>query len=342
MSLIRAAIIGAGGAGRHHAKILLETGKYTLAAFCDTQEQARAGVEKDFPGVPFHNSLDGLFSKEKLDVVTIATPHNLHREHAIAAVRAGVNAIVEKPMATHYADTQAMIAAAKESKKFLTVYHNRRLDPWFLSAMSVINDGLLGNVVELFSGIGYGTGWSLKASSDLPWRAYKEASGGLMFDWGAHLVDYLLNFAKSEVDTVTGHLYKIPGKDSKLNEDHGSVTIRFKSGAIANMMVSGILYGSTPRYRLFGDKGTYIDDWNWDEKTGKGKLSTRLSSGETVNMDIGYRNIHPGREYYERIAKTIKDGEPLLVSAESAALIINVICAAEKSASKGGVPVKLE
>lgn len=348
MKVIQAAIIGAGGAGKYHAKTLLETNppggpaKFKLAAFCDTQESARAGVEKDFPGVPFYSSLDSLFKNEKLDFVTIATPHNLHKEHAMAAAKAGVNAIVEKPMATSYADTQEMIASAKKAKTFLTVFHNRRLDPWFLSAMSLINDGMLGNVVELFSGIGYGTGWDLKPAKDLPWRAYKVESGGLMFDWGAHLVDYVLNFAKSEVDTVAGFLHTRPGKDKKLNEDHGTITIRFKSGVIATVMVSGVLYGPTPRYRLFGDKGTYLDDWIWDEKTGKGKLHTRLSSGESMVSEVGYRNIKPGHEYYERIARHFNAGEPIFISPESAALVINVICSAERSAKKGGVPVKLE
>ena len=123
MSLIQVAIIGAGGAGKYHAKTLLETGKYKLVAFCDTQEQARAGVEKDFPGIPFHNSLDGLFKKEKLDLVTIATPHNLHKEHAITAAKAGVNAIVEKPMATTVADALRIQSVALRSGTPVVVGH---------------------------------------------------------------------------------------------------------------------------------------------------------------------------------------------------------------------------
>jgi predicted dehydrogenase len=333
MSKLRGAVIGIGGIGKHHAKFQVDTGRVELVGLCDANPKAKAIADKEFPGVRFFGDIGELLAEARPDLVSIATPHNLHAPHAIQCLKGGASVVVEKPMATTYADAQAMIAAAKKYRRSLTVYHNRRFDPWYLAAKSAIDDGLLGEVFEITTGIG-------GAWSNDTWRAFKQPSGGVMFDWGAHLVDYSLGFAASEVKTVSGALYRRPGSDPKRNEDHGSLAIRFKSGAIAHVTVSNLMYANCPRYRILGTKATLNDDWTWTDD-GKATIVSRLSGGEHVETKLNYRKKQ-AQDWYDNVAAHLLDRKvPLHISAESAAKVINILCTAERSAKQGGVPLPL-
>src|SRR3954471_1492374 len=154
MSKLRGAVIGIGGIGKHHAKFQVDTGRVELVGLCDANPKAKEIADKDFPGVPFYTDIAELLKRARPDLVSIATPHNLHAPHAIQCLKGGASVIVEKPMETTYKDAQAMIATAKKAKRSPTVYHNRRFDPWYLAAKSAIDDGLLGEVFEINTGIG--------------------------------------------------------------------------------------------------------------------------------------------------------------------------------------------
>lgn len=326
------AVIGIGGIGIWHGQMMRDTGRITVTALCDANEKMKERAAEHFPDAKFYTSPAAMFAKEKINVVALATPHDLHAPIAIEALKAGANVIVEKPMATQYADAIAMIEAAKAQKRFITVFHNRRLDGWYLAAKSVIDDGLLGNLIEINSAINFRPGPET-------WRGYKQKSGGIMFDWGAHLVDYVLHFANSEVQAVSGFFYRAPELDPALNEDHGNIRIFFASGAIANVIVSGSSRISPARYHIIGDRGTLVDEWNWGDND-KLKVYTRLSGGEQTVAEVTYRKTVP-QLYYDNIADQLCDGKPLMVSPESAAKVIDIFCTAEKSHAQGGIPLPL-
>lgn len=328
----RCAVIGIGGIGVWHGQMMKDTGRMDLVAVCDANEAMRAKAKEKFPDAKFYTSYPDMFKREKLDLVAVVTPHNLHAPIAIAASKAGVNVIVEKPMATRYEDCVAMIKAAKQNKRFVTVFHNRRLDGWYLTAKSVIAAGCLGDLVELHSAINYRPGIAT-------WRGFKEASGGILFDWGAHLVDYVLHLADSEVKAVSGFNYYGKSSDRKHCEDLASLRIFFKSGAVGNVSHSAVDRSSPLRYRLVGMKGTLTDEWDWKED-GKVKVLTTLGGGEPTTMEVQYQKTIP-QKFYDNIADNLTKGTRLLVSGESAAKVINVLCTAERSHKKGGIPLPL-
>ena len=332
MKKLQCAVIGIGGIGKWHGQMMQDTGQMKVCAVCDINEQMREVAKQEFPAATFYTSADEMLSKEKLDLVGVITPHNLHAPLAIAALNAGANVIVEKPFATKYEDCLAVLEAARKNDRFATVFHNRRLDGWFLAAQTVIDDGLLGNVFELNIAINFRPGPDT-------WRGWKEKSGGILFDWGAHLVDYALHLAGSEVAAVSGFLWRSPKIDPALNEDQGSVRIHFVSGAVANVVVSGTDHVPPHRYHLLGDKGTLVDEWQWQD-TDKLKVYTRLSGGEQAVMEVPYRKTVP-QLYYDNIADHFRKGTPLAVTGQSAARVIDVLCTAERSSLQGGVPLPL-
>ncbi len=299
MSRIRGAVIGIGGIGKEHARMQLASGRIDLVALCDANPAARGIAEKEFLGVGFYCDIAQMLAQATPDLVSIATPHVLHAPQAISCLAAGAMVVVEKPMATTFEDAQAMIKASRTYGRPLTVYHNRRLDPWQLAAKAAVDDGLLGTLFEINIGIG-------GANRDTTWRADKIASGGVLFDWGAHLVDYALILASSEVVAVSGWLYRRAGSLPTSNEDHGSISIRFASGARANITVSNLVYDGLNRYHLLGEKASLSDTRHWSDdgklrlrlaalQRGPGRQRDRLPPGEQGQLVQPHRGPPAGR-----------------------------------------------
>lgn len=329
----RAAVIGIGGIGKWHGQMMRDTGRIDVVAVCDANEAMKAVAEEQFAGADFYTDYTAMLKKEKLDLVAVVTPHHLHAPIAIAALDAGANVICEKPMATSYEACVAMTEAGKRNNRFVTVFHNRRLDGWYLAAKRVIDDGLLGNLFEINIAINFRPGPNT-------WRGWKESNGGLMFDWGAHLVDYALHFAGVPVRGVSGFFYRDPSMDPALNEDHGSIRIFFENGAIANVVNYGTNRADVRRYHLIGDRGTLVDDWNWGENDTM-TVYSKLSGNEPVTMTVPYCKTVP-QKYYDNIAAALYGEAPVMVSAESAARIIDIFCTAERSHAQGGAVLPLE
>lgn len=331
MSNIKAAVIGIHGIGRLHGKTMIDTGKIDLVAICDVNTAMKKVADEEFAGVNFYESLDEMLKAEIIDVAIVVTPHSLHAPIAIKLLDAGVNVVMEKPMTTTYQDALKVIDAAKNTNKFATVFHNRRLDAWYLAAKSAVLDGLLGELVEINIGIN-------QYCSPKSWRGYKETSGGVAFDWGVHLIDYAVMLSASKVKTVSGFIYNKNDKDPELNEDHMTVRIYFESGTIANCTVSGVSKVNPERFRIIGTKGTLIDLWQWEE--GISKIYSNLSSGDEIVTEIKYGKTYWSR-FYDNLVDHFLNGAELLVSAESAAQNINILNTAQISSSKGGVPLPL-
>lgn len=327
---LRAGLAGL-GMGRQHGQLMNESGRFEVAAFCDPDDSRLADTQALFPQARYYRSQAEMLAVEQLDIVAQATPHFLHAPLAIEALEAGLHVVVEKPMATTAGDCAAMIAAAQRSGKVLTVYHNRRLDPWFLAARQLVESGRLGKVFEIAAGIGY-------ASTSRTWRGDRKASGGVMFDWGAHLVDYILHLVASRPERVSGWFFADPSESPERNQLHGTLRIFFASGASACITVSARDFASQLRYRILGTEGTYQDPWNWLPEQ-HGVLHRRNPADPRNHLTEEIPYVKPAAEYYQLLAASLLDGEPLLVTPESAARIIEILDLAQQSHAAGGQPL---
>lgn len=332
MNKLRAGFVGL-GMGRHHGKLMAASGRYEVVAFCDPDDRRLAEVQAENPNARYYRSQAEMLKAEQLDVVAQAVPHNLHLPLAVESLEAGVHTITEKPFATNYFDCLRMIEAAKKAGKVLTVYHNRRLDPWLLAAKELVASGALGEVFQLDSAIGYS-----KASPT--WRSDKKASGGVMFDWGAHLVDYTINILNKHPIKVSGHFYRAKETTAERNHDHGTLRMYFEGGAIANITISAREFITPMRYRIMGTLGTYVDKWNWRAED-SGELYTANPDGTHNPYSKTIPYIKPPTEYYINLADHLQNGEPLLVQPETAAEVIRILETAEVSHESGGAPIAL-
>jgi len=142
--LVRIAVIGTGGWGKNHVRVLSELG--ALVAVCD-MDKARASSFADKYRVNGYTGVDELLLKERLDGVTICTPASTHFAVATKVLKAGVNAFVEKPMTSTVKEAQDLIAEAEKAKKILTVGFIERFNPAITELKKMIGSGALGRPI---------------------------------------------------------------------------------------------------------------------------------------------------------------------------------------------------
>jgi predicted dehydrogenase len=320
---IRGAVIGYGASfnmGRAHAGWMNAAGMQTIAA-CDIDPPRMEAAAADYPGIRTYLSVDELLTNDEVDLCVVVLPHHIHAEIAIQCLKAGKHVITEKPMCTSVAQADAMIQAARRAGKMLSVFHNRRHDGDYLAIKEVIDQGLIG---EVFLIEAYGAGYGHPGTW---WRSDKQISGGAMFDWGAHFVDWILNLTPSDVVGVDGYFQKRVWMDVT-NEDYTKAVLRFRNGCAAELELGNLSAAGKPRWRILGTKGAIVD-------TGREPFTVKVEhAGRIATMELPYKKSD-WQAYYNGIAAHLTQGAELDVKPEEGRRIIAVLEAAEKSSKVG-------
>lgn len=326
---ITVAVVGYGGAfnmGRHHLEEMKKAGMTPLAVV--ELDPARLAVARtDYPGIETYPTIEAMLATSKSELVTLITPHNTHAPLALACLRAGKHVVCEKPFAITTEECDQMIAAAKERQRMVSTYHNRHWDGCVLKAVEVVRSGILGEVVRVethMGGHGHPGDW---------WRASKSISGGILYDWGVHLLEYALQIVNAELVEVSGYAHRgYWAAQSKWkqdsNEDEGFLVARFASGAWVTVRISAI-DANPPRgfFEIIGTKGTMLADWNGYEIYVPGQGETVITKGRFPDGK--------GHLFYQNIADHLTRGEPLIITPEWARRPIHILDLAGQSAAAG-------
>ena len=198
---IQLGIIGFGGMGCWHAENAPRAG-VTIAAVCDIAEEKRATARE--LGYRVYNSAEELLADPQVNTVILTVPNYLHKEMCLKAAAAGKNVITEKPAALSVAELDEMEAACKAAGVFFTSHQNRRWDKDMLMVKKAYDEGLLGNIFTIESRLHSGNGYMHE------WHLYKKYGGGMMYDWGVHLIDQILfMMPDAKVKTVFADIKKV-------------------------------------------------------------------------------------------------------------------------------------
>ena len=234
MRKLRTAIVGCGKVGHLHAAALKQLPESDFVAACGrSPEKADPFAEKY--GVAAFTDVAEMIAKAKVEAICLCTPHPQHAAPAIAAARLGVHLLVEKPLASSLADCDAMLAAAKENKIVISTVCQRRFYPPCQRIHQAIQSGKLGQPI-----LGTATifGWRDEAyyRSD-PWRgSWEHEGGGVLVNQSPHQLDLLLWYL-GEIDEVFGFWANQNHPYIEV-EDTAVAVIRFKNGALGNLVVS--------------------------------------------------------------------------------------------------------
>lgn len=310
-------IVGFGGMGNWHRELIETIDGVRVAGIYDIKaERNQYAIEN---GIHTYESLEQLLGDEEIELVLIATPNDLHKPIAIQAMKAGKHVVSEKPVTLCSKDLKEMIDVSKATNRFFTVHQNRRWDEDFLTIKKIIEDNLLGDVVRIESRV--------HGSRGIPgdWRQEKEHGGGMILDWGVHLLDQiLLIYRDVKLKYVHGTVTNIT---NQLVDDGFSVTLTFENGIDVYVEVGTSNFISLPRWYMLGVNGTaIIEDWSLNGKivcaSGKDEkdvVPVRTAAGLTKTMaprrddtittqelPIVKSDI---RDFYRNVVNVIREGE---------------------------------
>ncbi len=247
------AIVGFGGMAGWHYDEIQTIEDLEVAGIWDIREERRSfAAEK---GIHVYAGLEELLADPETDLVLIATPNDVHKPVAIAAMRAGKNVVSEKPVTLSSEDLQEMIRVSEETGRFLTVHQNRRWDEDFLTVKKILEEGKLGELFRVESRV--------HGSRGIPgdWRQEKEHGGGMILDWGVHLLDQMLLLLG---DVPLCRVYAtVTHVTNQLVDDGFYAELTFANGVTALVEVGTSNFVSLPRWYVLGTDGTaVIEDWN--------------------------------------------------------------------------------
>ncbi len=349
---VRVGILGYGAIGHEHNAAIARTLGLELTAVCDPNPLRVEAARELAPGVRGHATGERLLADPEVDLVIVSTPPDTHADWALRCLEAGKHVVVEKPFCLTVEEADRQIAAAAERGLTLAVYQNRRWDPDYLALKAVIRSGQLGEVFHYESFIGgYGHPCNY-------WHSDEAVSGGAIYDWGSHYLDWVLDLFSADVEWVSATTHKRVWHDVT-NADHSRVLIHFADGVEAEFTHSDLAAATKPKFYVLGTQGGLIGDWRQERVVARSSIGTLLEDRLAVSDSPADLRVFtpdgaggtsetrvsippaPAEPFHRQLADALLSGEPMDVTPQGSKRNIAVMQAATQSALDGGRPVTL-
>ena len=342
------AIIGYGGMGDWHYRSITDSiDKTMVKGIFDIRGEACEKARTN--GLHVYEKVEELIQDPEIDLVTIAVPNNFHKDYSIACLRGGKNVVCEKPVTMNAEELKEIMAVAKETGRLFTIHQNRRWDKDYKIIKQLYQDGTLGKVYFIESRV-QGSGQMLHG-----WRGYEVNGGGMVYDWGVHLFDQLLNLIDSPVTSVAPHLVSLFNSEV---DDNFKVFLTFENGCSALVEVATNCFITHPRWHVCGSEGTVvIKDWEcngeivalakkdvlkWENDivyTAAGPTRTMAPRPDYTKKIIPLPQVETTwTDYYNNILEVLDNKAELIVKPEQALRVMTLIDTIFHAA-KDGKPV---
>ncbi|MHB8450858.1 MAG: Gfo/Idh/MocA family protein, partial [Mycobacteriales bacterium] len=354
---VRVGMLGYGAVGGEHAAAIAALAGLTLTAVCDRNpERLAAGVASGVAGevaggeghqVRGFTDPEQLLTCPEVDLIIVSTPPNSHAGWALRVLESGRSVLVEKPFAITVAEVDAVLAAAQSRGLVAASYQNRRFDPDYLALAGAVRDGLVGEVFAYDSFVGgYGHPCNY-------WHSDAAVSGGALYDWGSHYLDWMLDLFAQPVRSVRATAHKRVWLDVT-NADHSRVSVRFEGGLEAEFVHSELAAALPPKWHLLGTAGAIRGDWRAERVVARTLVGTldedRLAPAESPAEITLFRpevngGVHrtqlalpvpPLAPLHRDLADTVLTGLPGRVRVEQSRRVIALLEAATRSAARDG------
>ena len=283
MEKLKVGIVGVGRIGGNHAE---EIGgmpdKFELVA-CADHDPERLGkdVPEQLKNVAKYPSLEEMLKHPGLDMVTIAVRHPDHVPMAIQILEAGKIAVVEKPVATSVAEMEHLLAVAKKHPHKLFLRHNRRFEAPFIKVRELMNSGLIGEVqyIKLYRSVGF--------CRRNDWMTMTEFYGGLLSNWGPHLIDQALQLLDSPVVDLWADVRRVVSIGD--GDDLFKILLKAKNGRLADIEVTGANTMPGREMEIIGSRGTIVYS--------DGKIKARYIDPSVELKDLKPHPENPPKKY---------------------------------------------
>jgi len=327
---IKVGVVGYGGAynmGKKHLEQMQAAGMIPTAVL-EIDESRLAVAKEDFPGIQTYTSIDKMIKESGIKLVAIITPHNTHAKLAMKFLKQGISVVCEKPLAITTAECDAMIKAADLSGALLSTYHNRHWDGCILEAMKrIVDKGEIGELVKVEARMG-----GFNQPGDW-WRSSQSISGGILYDWGVHFLEYCLQVIDAGITEVSGFACKSIW-DTKWGDDtidsEGYAVIRFDSGVWMDLTISNVDQNVKDGFIEFtGTKGSYL------MIPGDKYRIIKHNSRKQKTIVEGPNPKGKEELYYKNVADALTGKAELIITGEWSRRPIQILDLAVKSANQG-------
>jgi predicted dehydrogenase len=251
---LRVGVIGLGGMGRGHcSRMATDVPEMRLAAVCDS-DAATADEGGAAFGVPAFRSHRDLIRSGLADAVIVATPHPLHPPIAIAAMKAGLHVLTEKPLSENIYTAEKMVRAARRAGVVLGVMFQQRFDPAHRAALEVVRSGALGRIIRA---VLIAPDYRSQAYYDAgAWRAtWAGEGGGVLINQAPHAMDFFVALAGMP-ETVTG---TVAAKLHRIEvEDFAQAVLAYKGGGVGYVYCTTNEPGPAFTLEVAGDRGKLL------------------------------------------------------------------------------------
>lgn len=342
MQKIKVGIVSYGMSGLvFHGPLLKTSLLYEVEAILERTKDISA---KDFGAEKIVRSFADILSNKVIELVIINTPDHTHYAFVKEALLAGKHVVVEKPFVQEPEHGEELIALAKKQGLILTVFQNRRWDSDFLTIQQVINDKLLGRLVEFESHFDRYRNYIQPDT----WKEEPESGTGITYNLGSHLIDQALClFGRSGSIHADIRAMRTGSKvDDFFDIDlfYPDVKVKLKS--------SYLVKEAGPRFILHGTEGSFVKygidpqeedlkngrlpncpDWGVEDKEIRGLLNTTAKNQNIKKKLKSIPGNYPG--FYQNLYVVLREGVELAVKPEEALQVIRLIKAAFTSSAEG-------
>lgn len=303
-------------------------------------ERTKNLAEEKYPQVKTFRTLEELLNDDAVELVVVNTPSGTHYTYARQCLLAGKHVIVEKPFTATVEEGEELIRLAREKNRMLSVYQNRRYDSDFKALKKVVDEGLLGEILE--AELHYD-----RFGEELSYKVHKETPGpgvGVVYDLGAHLIDQALQLFGLP-DAVFADI-RIVRATSKV-DDYFELLFYYKKLRV-RLHSSYLIREPLPAYALHGRKGSFIKaktdvqevalqagklpgtpDWGKEPENEKGFLHTE-KEGRIIREHISSPQGNY-MQFYDGIYDALRRQQPPPVTAADGLNVIRMISAAYQS-----------
>jgi len=242
--MIRAAVIGVGAIGKHHARVYNALEDVELVAVADPDEARRLDIARRYKVAAYVDHED-LLAHERPDVISIAVPTVLHHDVALAALDRGVHLLVEKPIASTVEEAQDIINRAAARGLTLMVGHIERFNPAVAELKRRLANGELGRVFQVH------------ARRLSPFPNYVR-DVGVVIDLATHELDIMRYLLGSEIKRVYAEI------ERKVHEQHEDLLlgiVRFENDVVGVLDINWLTPTKVRELRITGERGMFLVDY---------------------------------------------------------------------------------
>jgi UDP-N-acetylglucosamine 3-dehydrogenase len=330
---LRAGVVGLGMMGRNHVRVwdeLIPDVDLVAVADPDATAVARATLGRRARGF---SDPEAMLAEEELDLVSIVAPTSLHLPLCLAALRAGANVLVEKPIAATRDEALEMMAVAEAAGRMLTVGHIERFNPAIRELRRRLDAGELGRLFQVH------------ATRLGPFPA-RIRDVGVVVDLGPHDIDIMRFLIGSEPIRIFAET------ERRIHTDHEDLfngIMKFENGVIGILDINWLTPTKRRTLTVTGERGMYVADYiaqdlvfypnedaaeTWVNPAARGAV-TSVAEGEMMRRAV--RRREPLLVELEEFARAVSDGGPPPVPPHDAMVALLLARSMVRSAETGEV-----